>query len=40
LGLAICQRIVKAHKGEIALDNRVGEGATFLVRIPVEETST
>ena len=35
LGLAICQRIVNAHGGEIELINRPGEGATFLVRIPI-----
>lgn len=35
LGLAICQRIVNSHEGEIELQNRPGEGATFLVRIPV-----
>ena len=35
LGLAICQRIVKAHNGEIELQNRLGQGATFLIRIPI-----
>lgn len=35
LGLAICQRIINAHAGEIKLQNRIGEGATFLVRIPI-----
>ena len=35
LGLAICQRIINAHAGEIELQNRIGEGATFWVRLPV-----
>jgi signal transduction histidine kinase len=38
LGLAICQRIVNAHAGEIELQNRIGEGATFLVRVPVAKS--
>ncbi len=34
LGLSICRRIVEEHKGEIQLQNRPGNGATFLVRLP------
>lgn len=34
LGLAICQRIVKNHGGSIAIQSRVGEGSTFVVRLP------
>ncbi|MBS1152096.1 MAG: zraS4, partial [Myxococcaceae bacterium] len=34
LGLAICQRIVKNHGGSIAVQSKVGEGTTFVVRLP------
>lgn len=35
LGLTIAREIVQAHKGEISVQSRVGEGATFRVRIPL-----
>jgi two-component system, OmpR family, sensor kinase len=34
LGLAIVSGIARAHGGAAGVDNRVGEGATFWVRIP------
>jgi hypothetical protein len=34
LGLAICQRIVKNHGGTIAVQSKVGEGTTFVIRLP------
>jgi CheY-like chemotaxis protein len=35
LGLAICRGIVEEHRGRIAVESRLGEGATFIVRLPV-----
>jgi len=34
LGLAICRRIVEAHKGRIWCESEVGKGSTFTVAIP------
>jgi len=35
LGLAICKRIIEAHDGDIELQSRAGEGATFIIRLPL-----
>ncbi|MFL5318503.1 MAG: ATP-binding protein, partial [Myxococcaceae bacterium] len=35
LGLAVVKRIVEDHKGEVTLDSKPGEGATFTIRLPV-----
>jgi PAS domain S-box-containing protein len=37
LGLMIVQRIVRAHRGVIELDSRVGRGTTFRVRLPLRD---
>jgi signal transduction histidine kinase len=37
LGLAITERIVKEHCGEIQVTSRPGAGTTFTVRLPMEE---
>jgi signal transduction histidine kinase len=34
LGLAICQRIVKNHGGTLGVQSKVGEGTTFIIRLP------
>jgi signal transduction histidine kinase len=36
LGLAVCQRIVKAHSGNITVKSQVGKGTTFIILLPVE----
>jgi signal transduction histidine kinase len=37
LGLFIVKEIVDAHRGSIAVDSRVGEGARFTVTLPLYE---
>jgi two-component system sensor histidine kinase HydH len=39
LGLAISQRIVQAHQGELRVESREGEGALFVVSLPVVEAT-
>lgn len=36
LGLAIARRIVEAHGGSITASSRVGQGATFIFRFPLD----
>ncbi|MDX2159395.1 MAG: ATP-binding protein [Hyphomicrobiaceae bacterium] len=38
VGLATCRRIAENHKGVIAADGVLGEGATFTVRLPFAQT--
>ncbi len=35
LGLPVCQRILKAHAGELVVESRSGAGATFVAKLPV-----
>jgi two-component system sensor histidine kinase HydH len=39
LGLAICQRIVRAHGGELDMRSIQGKGSTFLVRLPMRNST-
>jgi len=36
LGLSIAQWLAQVHHGRIEVDSRVGEGATFIVWLPVK----
>jgi two-component system sensor histidine kinase KdpD len=36
IGLAVCQGLVAAHKGDLTASNREGGGATFRVTLPTE----
>jgi two-component system NtrC family sensor kinase len=38
LGLDICMRIVKAHKGELLCTSVEGKGTTFTIMIPIHPT--
>lgn len=40
LGLAIAKEIVEAHRGDIEVDSRPGEGTRFRIRIPFDARET
>lgn len=37
MGLAICQKIVTRHQGEITAISKLGAGATFIVKLPIRQ---
>lgn len=37
LGLALCRRIVEAHKGRIRVESELGKGTTFTLKLPRTE---
>ncbi|HET6768767.1 MAG TPA: HAMP domain-containing sensor histidine kinase, partial [Chitinophagaceae bacterium] len=39
LGLSLSYDIVKAHGGELKVETNVGEGSTFIIRIPYQENT-
>ncbi len=40
LGLAVSYRIIENHGGSITVDSHPGEGATFIVRLPIPDPNT
>ena len=34
IGLAICEKVVKLHKGEITVKTQINEGTTFIITLP------
>jgi PAS domain S-box-containing protein len=38
IGLAVCQRIVDRHGGTITAQSKPGQGATFVVRLPLKQS--
>jgi signal transduction histidine kinase len=39
IGLAICKKIVEQHKGFITASSKPGEGSTFLISLPYQNTT-
>ncbi len=39
IGLAICNKIVKRHRGVLSAQSRPGEGATFIISLPLSQPS-
>ena len=39
LGLAVCQDIIKAHKGNISAESEKGKGAKFTIKLPITKES-
>ena len=37
IGLAICQKIVERHHGQITVESTPGQGTTFTVILPVQQ---
>ena len=35
IGLALCRRVVERHRGSIQVESELGEGSTFIVRLPL-----
>jgi signal transduction histidine kinase len=40
IGLSIVKHIVEAHGGIVSLESEIGKGSRFIIRLPVNGTST
>lgn len=40
IGLAICRRIVERHHGSISAKSQLGQGATFIIKLPITQEPT
>ena len=40
LGLSVARRIIAAHQGRIQVESKVGEGATFMIWLPILEAKS
>jgi signal transduction histidine kinase len=38
LGLTVCYRIVENHGGTITVESEPGEGACFIIRLPIPDS--
>ena len=38
MGLTTCRKIVERHGGEIKAGSRPGQGALFVIRLPLEQS--
>ncbi len=38
VGLAVCRRIVERHQGSVSAHGKLGEGATFVVELPIHQS--
>jgi len=36
LGLSVCYGFIKDHGGDIKVESTVGEGATFIITLPID----
>jgi signal transduction histidine kinase len=39
IGLYVCRELIQAHGGSIEVSSRLGEGTTFVLHLPAEQTA-